>query len=32
MKRAGRFLGVLPFYEQSEEFNNILVDLASRCN
>jgi hypothetical protein len=32
MKRAGRFFGVLPFYEQPEEFNNFLADLASRCN
>jgi len=30
MKRAGRFWGVLSFYEQPEEFNNILADLASR--
>jgi non-heme chloroperoxidase len=24
--------GHMPFYEQPEEFNNILADLASRCN
>ena len=24
--------GHMPFYEQPEEFNNILADLTSRCN